>query len=319
MSVRWDILGLGVVAVDDLLYVDCFPRPNTKMRIHSKRRQGGGLTATALVAAARLGARTAFMAVLGDDELSRFTLQEMERGGVDCAPVLRREEARPVHAVVIVDRSTGERTILYADDGVVPIRPEEIGADLIAGCRLLFVDFTAAEGGLRAVELAHAHGIPVVADIEQESAPCMADLIPLVDHLIVDAEMAGRATGETQPESMVRRLAQPSPGGAQPHSGGARPERACTVVTAGEKGCWYAEWGGQVHHFPAYRVNVVDTTGCGDVFHGAYAACIAGGESVPAAIRIATAAAALKATQPGGRSGIPTRPVVEAFLRERQE
>jgi sugar/nucleoside kinase (ribokinase family) len=312
MSVRWDILGLGVVAVDDLLYVDRFPRPNTKMRIHSKQRQGGGLTATALVAAARLGARTAFMAVLGDDELSRFTLQEMERGGVDCAPVLRREEARPVHAVVIVDRSTGERTILYADDGVVPIRPEEIGADLIAGCRLLFVDFTAAEGGLRAVELAHANGIPVVADIEQESAPCMAELIPLVDHLIVDVEMAGRATGETQPESMVRRL-------ARPRSGGTRPERACCVVTAGEMGCWYAEWGGQVHHFPAYRVNVVDTTGCGDVFHGAYAACIAGGESVPAAIRVATATAALKATQPGGRSGIPTRPVVEAFLRERQE
>ena len=304
MSNQWDILGLGVVAVDDLLYVDRFPRPNTKMRIHSKRRQGGGLTATALVAAARLGARTAFIGVLGDDELSRFTIQEMEREGVDCTLVLRRPQARPIHAVIIVDRSTGERTILYTAEGQTLVTPEEICADLIAGCGLLFVDFTADEAGLRAVELAHAHGIPVVADIEQESAPAMAEMIPLVDHLIVDVEMAGRVTGEAQPERMVRGLA--------------RPERACCVVTAGEQGCWYAEWGGAVHHFPAYQVDVVDTTGCGDVFHGAYAAGIAAGEAVPAAIKMATAAAGLKATQPGGRAGIPTRPIIEAFLRGQQ-
>jgi sulfofructose kinase len=93
------------------------------------------------------------------------------------------------------------------------------------------------------------------------------------------------------------------------------PDRACCVVTAGERGCWYAERDGEVHHFPAYQVEVVDTTGCGDVFHGAYAASIARGEPVPTAIRIATATAGLKATQPGGRSGIPTRAAVEAFLK----
>ncbi len=304
MSDEWDVLGLGIVAVDDLLYVDRFPRPNTKMHIHSRRRQGGGLTATALVAASRLGARTAYRAVLGDDELSRFTVQELEREGVDCTTVLRRSEARPVYAMIIVDRSTGERTILYTTEGQTLVTPAEITQDLVARCRVLFVDFSVAEGGLWAVALAHRHSIPVVADIELESAPGMAELIPQVDHLIVDAEMAGRVTGEAQPERMVRGLA--------------RTDRACCVVTGGDKGCWYAEWGGEVHHFPAYRVDVVDTTGCGDVFHGAYAACIAGGDPVSAAIQVAAATAALKATQPGGRAGIPTRPVVEAFLRKRQ-
>lgn len=300
MNVRWDILGLGVAAVDDLLYVERFPRPNTKTPIQAQERQGGGLTGTALVAAARLGVRTAYLAILGDDPLSRFVLEGLEREGVDCSPVLHHPDARPVYAVVIVDRSSGERTIFYTTEGYMPVPPEKIDEQLIGQCRVLFVDYTAGEGGLYATMLAHRYGVPVVADIERERAPAMAELIPQVDHLIVDVETAARMTGETQPPSMVCALA--------------RQKRACSVVTAGEKGCWYAEWDGEVHHFPAYRVEVVDTTGCGDVFHGAYAACIARGEPVARAIQVASATAALKATRPGGRSGIPNWPTVEAFL-----
>jgi sulfofructose kinase len=300
MTGQWDVLGLGVVTVDDLLYVDRFPRPGTKQRLHSKQRQGGGLTGTALVAASRLGASTAFLAVLGDDELSRCALEELEREDVDCSPVQRQAAARPVYAVIIVDRSTGERTILYTIEGQTLVEPGQITADLIARCRVLFLDSTVGEGGLRALDLAHRQGIPVVADIEHESAPAMAELMPQIDHLIVGVDLAGRVTGEPQPEAMVRALA--------------RPERACCVVTAGERGCWYSERGGPVHHFPAFKAAVVDTTGCGDVFHGAYAACIARGEPVARAVQVATATAGLKATQPGGRAGIPTWPVVETFL-----
>jgi len=140
----------------------------------------------------------------------------------------------------------------------------------------------------------------VGADIEQEAAPGMADLLTRVDHLIVSLEVAGRLTGASEPEAMVRALASPA--------------RACAVVTGGERGCWYAGRDGVVHHFPAFRVAVVDTTGCGDVFHGAYAAGIARGEPLEQVIRVATATAGLKATQPGGRSGIPSRAAVEAFL-----
>ena len=300
MSARWDILGLGVVAVDDLVYVAHYPPPDSKLPILAKRREGGGLTATALVAASRLGARTAYSTVLGDDELSRFTIQELEREGVDCTPIQRRAEARPFHSLIIVDQSTGQRTILYSAEGVAQRRPEEVTDELIAGCRLLFVDNRVVEAGLRAVELAHARNIPVVGDIEPEIAPGVPELMRQIDHLIVGIALAAQMTGETQPERIVQALAG--------------DKRACCVVTAGEQGCWYSEWGGQVRHFPAYRIQVVDTTGCGDVFHGAYAACLAQGESVTTAIQVATAAAALKATQPGGRTGIPDRPTVDRFL-----
>jgi ribokinase len=296
----WDVLGFGVVAVDDLIYVDCYPPPDTKIPIRAQRREGGGLAGTALVAAARLGATAAYGGVLGDDELSRFTIRELEREGVDCTPVLHRAGTRPYRAVVVVDQSTGQRTIFYSSAGVVARRPEEMTGKLIARCRVLFVDFTVGDGGLRAIQLAHAHGIPVVGDIEQETALGVEELMHQIDHLIVGTELAGRLTGETQPDCMVRALAS--------------AERACSVVTAGERGCWYSERRGEIRHFPAYRVQVVDTTGCGDVFHGAYAACIAKGESVGMAIKVASATAALKATQPGGRTGIPNRTTVERFL-----
>jgi sulfofructose kinase len=96
------------------------------------------------------------------------------------------------------------------------------------------------------------------------------------------------------------------------------PAHTACVVTAGERGCWYMsrETGDAVRHQPACRVQVVDTTGCGDVFHGAYAAAIVRGENVPRAITVATAAAGLKATQPGGRRGIPDWEAVARVIQE---
>jgi ribokinase len=300
MSARWDILGLGVVAVDDLVYVAHYPQPDSKVPIMTKRREGGGLTATALVAATRLGASTAYAAVLGDDELSEFTRQALAQAGVDRSLIRRQAQARPPHSIIIVDQSTGQRTILYSTEGVVPYPPEAVTEELVGAGRVLFVDNRVVAAALRAVELAHALGIPVVGDIEPELEPGVLELMQQIDHLIIGIELAGQVTGETQPERMVQAL------------GGVK--RACCVITAGERGCWYSERGGPVQHRAAFPIQVVDTTGCGDVFHGAYAACLAQGESVAAAVRVATAAAALKATQPGGRSGIPDRAAVERFL-----
>ncbi len=304
MNARWDVLGFGAVAVDDLVYVEHYPPPDSKMPVQSEQRQGGGLTGTALVAAARLGARAAYCGVLGDDELSRYAIQGLEREGVDCSAVLHRPEARPIHSTIIVDQSTGQRSILFSLAGVAERRPEDMTASLINDCHVLFVDHTVVAGSLRASELAHRQGIPVVGDVERETGPGAAELLGQIDHLIVGIEFAGRVTGARDPAAMVRALAM---------------ERACTVVTAGDRGCWYLEKDGEVRHFPAFKVRVVDTTGCGDVFHGAYAACLAQGVDIPAAIRVATAAAGLKVTRPGGRAGIPNRAQVERFLKEQTD
>lgn len=298
-SKRWDIFGVGTSAVDDLVYVDRFPQPDEKLAMRGRQRQGGGQTATALVTAARHGARTAYCGRLSDDELSCFTLQALKNEGVDCSPVIRSPGCRPYHAIVIVDASTGSRTILYQSEGVR--EPEEILPQWIESSRMIFFDQNFPRSGLQAARLAHAVNVPVVADLEKCSLPNLNQLLDQIDHLIVSQDFARQVTGLKEPQAMVEALAAAN--------------RAACVVTCGGDGGWYAEYDGPAQHYPAFRVAAVDTTGCGDVFHGAYAAAITRGESVTRAVTLASATAAIKATQPGGRAGIPGLDAVNEFLR----
>jgi len=297
MGKRWDVLGMGIVTVDDLIYLDHYPAPDSKEPVRASQRQGGGLTGTAVVASARLGARTAYYGILGEDELSAFSLQEFASEGVDCSSVVRRKGAKPRHSIIMIDQSNGQRTILYSTEISSIPQPEEIPLSLIAECKVLVTDYVAGVSGVYAARQARSLGIPVVVDIENIVSPEVKELMALTNHLIVGFELAKQLTGEEQPAKMVHAMA--------------RKDRDVTVVTAGAQGCWYCLQGDAVYHVPALKVKVVDTTGCGDVFHGAYAASIASGEDIHRAIRVATITAGIKASCPGGRSGIPSRAKVE--------
>lgn len=297
-----DVLGLGCAAIDDLLYVPVYPAPDSKMQVRRKERHCGGLTATALVAAARLGARCAFAGALGDDELSRVVLERFAQEGIDTRYVRRRADARPAHAVIIVDEGQKTRTILYSLEGCFGAEPDWPEEEVLRACRVLFVDHIGIEGMTRAARVARQADIPVVADLEKDEDPGFGALLALVDHLIVSRDFAAKLTGQADPAQAARRLWT--------------PERQVAAVTCGAQGCWYvaADHPDRPCHQPAFAVEVVDTTGCGDVFHGAYASALARGLDVPGRIQFAAAAAALKATQRGGQLGIPARPVVEEFL-----
>ena len=151
MNPQWDVLGFGAVTVDDLIYVDHYPMPDTKVAVLDQQRHGRGLVGSALVAAARLGARAAYAGILGDDELSHYTISEFEREGVDCQPVLLRPGAQPIHSIIIVDRTNGQRSILPSFVGVQWRQSEDIPETLITNCRILYVDHHAGDGTLRAV------------------------------------------------------------------------------------------------------------------------------------------------------------------------
>lgn len=300
MSIRWDVLGIGSATVDDLLFLGAFPMPDTKNRLLHTERQGGGLIATGLVAGARLGARSAFAGILGDDEISRWIEADLVREGVDISPVVHRDDARPIHAFILVESHSQTRTILYTVEGRTGADDRLPTADSIRAARVLTIDDVGTDAIIRPARIARESGIPVVADFEFTTHPV---LIGLPDHLIVSARFAAGLTGAAQPEEAARALW---------HNG-----RSVVIITCGASGCWYVTGDGDARHQPAFPVNVVDTTGCGDVFHGAYAAALTWDFPVEARIRFASAAAALKATQPGGRRGIPNRAQVEQFLRER--
>lgn len=303
---RFDVLGLGYTAVDDLLYVENYPPADTKTRVRRRDRQAGGLTATALVAAARLGARCQYAGVLGADELSAFVAQRFEAEGIGLDYLCRQDAARPVHSVIVVDQRRQTRNIFYDLEGVCGVPADWPADDVIRAARVLFVDHLGLAGTVRAARVALAADVPVVADFESlPEAPEFVELLRLANHPVASREFAQKWTGHADPAAAARALWT--------------PERQAVVVTCGAEGCWYldARQPDRPVHQPAFRVEVVDTTGCGDVFHGAYAAGLAQGLDLPARVRLAAATAALKATCRGGQAGIPQRAAVEAFLRER--
>jgi sulfofructose kinase len=289
MAAQWDILGIGTAAVDDLLLVEHFPTPDSKVDVLESSRQGGGQTATAMVAAARQGVKTAFCCHLGNDLLSQFTIEALEKEGVDCSPCIRTDEGNPYHSIIIVDKTKLTRTILHHGGNVSP-PVSIITDDLITRARFLFLDDNSHASGIKAARIAHAHEIPVIADIEPDPPPGYEEMLALVDHLVIGREFAAMLSGRDKEAEMVTYLSV---------------GRICCVVTGGEDGCWYAQNGGPATHEPAFKVEVVDTTGCGDVFHGAFAAALARGQSIDKAVRVANGSAALKATKLGGRAGIP--------------
>ena len=299
-QITFDILGLGSVAVDDLIYVESFPAADAKTPVLRAQRQCGGLTATALVAAARLGANCAYAGVLGSDEFSSFAIQRMRDEGIDLTHLRQRDGAGPVHSVIVVDETRRTRNIFFDDSKAIGADPEWPQPGVIQSARALFVDTFGLSGMTRAARIARGAQIPVVADFEREAGSGFRELLGLVDHLILSQSFAEIITGRSDPAVAARLLWT--------------RERKVVVITCGAEGCWYLT-DGAVKHEPAFKVKAVDTTGCGDVFHGAYAAMLARGLGLKERIRFASAAAALKATQPGGQAGIPTRPAVERFCQ----
>src|SRR5262245_778223 len=193
-----DILGLGCVAVDDLLYVAAYPPADAKVQVRRRERQCGGLTATALVAAARLGARCAYAGVLGTDPLSDFAVEALAREGIDLTHLRREAGAQPLYATIIIDPRRRTRNVFVELNNVMGAGPYWPPPEVIEACRVLFVDSIGPEGMLRAARLAHAAGIPIVADIES-TGPQPRELIGLADHLVLSLDYARELTGAQTP------------------------------------------------------------------------------------------------------------------------
>jgi sulfofructose kinase len=295
---RFDILGLGCVALDDLLYVPSFPAVDEKVRVTKNLRRCGGLTGAALVTAARMGAACAFAGCLGTDEASEQVEGYFAREGIDVSQAPRLAEARVITSTIVVGQDIGSRNIFYQASGVTGAHDHLPPDEVIRSTRVLFMDQYGMKGNLRAARVARSVGASVVADFEDESDPQFQEVLALVDHLILSEEFACRTTRAPDAAQAARALWQ--------------PDRAVVIVTCGANGCWSlsASGEGTVRHHPAFRVQAKDTTGCGDVFHGAYAACLARSDCLEDSIRFASAAAALRAKE----GEIPRRVAVEQFL-----
>ncbi|HAK93951.1 MAG TPA: ribokinase [Planctomycetes bacterium] len=298
-----DVLGLGVITVDVLMRIKGLPEKGGKALAEGAALQGGGLTATALVAVSRLGGRARMLGCLGRSRLAAQAEADLAAEGVDVGGILRRDGAEPALAVVLVDTLSGQRTIMASLEGVAYPAFEELPAGDLARARCVLIDQHGGAAGVALARAARTRGIPVVIDAEA-ALPHTADLIALASDVVVGEAFALSFTGAPDIGTALEALWRTG-------------DHASVVITRGARGADARSRDGAWRQ-DAFAVPAVDTTGCGDVFHGAFALCRARGMPLPDAVRFASATAALKTRCLGGRAGIPTRAEVEALLAERR-
>ncbi|MYD10023.1 MAG: hypothetical protein F4X02_08255 [Chloroflexi bacterium] len=292
-----DIVGIGVCTVDHLVTVPRMPLRNENMRALNYARQPGGLASCSLVAAARLGARTRIIARIGDDALGEYIRQDLRSEGVDVSLLLEEAGSESHVSVILVDERTGDRSIITRPPTGSAIRPTEITRADLEGAQVLFVD-NITTATLQLAAWAREAGMKVVLDPAQPYAD-IKPLLALVDVPIVPEHWARAWLPGQPPEAAARRLFD---AGAE-----------IAVVTLGERGAAVC-WDGGLRRFPAYAVDVVDTTGAGDAYHGAFMYALLQGWDVPRMADFASAVGSLNCRAMGGRSALPTRAEVDQFM-----
>ncbi len=276
-----------------------YPKPGQKVAVEAYSKQGGGNTGTALTAATRLGAKTAYIGKLGRDEYSQFLLDEFQKEGVDIRQVIFEEGAQPHVSFIHVDKKTGERRIArYWQE--FRLNPGNLNRPVIQNSKILFLDHYYTDAGFTAVKWIKQNGGTIVVDAERDT-PGFDRILALADYVITSSEFAESKTGMKDLKRAARLL--------QEKFGN------IVVVTGGGKGA-FCSTPDQQHYQPAFAVEAVDTTGAGDVFHGAFMIGLLENWPLPKTLEFSSAVAALKCRGLGGRAMIPSKVEALTFLKE---
>jgi sulfofructose kinase len=300
-ATRDRIICVGHAALDRVFAVEAWPADSGKIPAHRFEESGGGMAANAAAAIARLGGEAVFWGPTGDDAVADVIRAQLAADGVDTEHLRPFPGRTSSHSAVIVD-GRGERLVVGYRGTALQAPADWLPLEQLGFAGALLADVRWPEGAAEALRAARDEGIPAVLDAEIADIDILHRLAGIADH-VVFSESGLSAWSGGDPEGGLRKVL----------SKGAR----VAAVTRGAGGvAWIeADSPGDLRHFPAHEVNVVDTLAAGDVFHGAYAMGLAEGRSPGDAIRFASAAAAIKCTRAGGRRGAPSRDEVEAFLR----
>ncbi len=291
-----DVLCVGATSYDFVFWVNHHPGSDEKTTADAFIRCGGGPAANASVTVARMGLRSAFAGYLGSDIFGRMHLEELKAAGVDTGLVVRGEYPTPLSSVLV--NPSGERSLVnYRDaDSVLPA--ESLDFSAIDPDVILF-DGHEPELSLSLMRDAHARGIKTVLDAGSWNKGT-SRLFDKVGYLVCSERFAHESTGASSPDRAMESLASYS---------------RCVVITLGNNGLIWKDAGGK-GRIPAFPVDVKDSTGAGDVFHGAFAGCLAMGKEWLETLTYSSAAAALCCTRLGARTGIPGGADVERFLKK---
>ena len=299
---RFDAVGIGLNSADQFCVVREYPTANTKSGILEMARAGGGQAATAMAALARLGMRAAYIGAVGDDEAGAFSLASLESEGVNVEGVVTQKGRASQFALIIVQREgdveeKGSRTILWRRE--VSLAPEGVREEVVRAGRALHLDGHHVEAEIAAARWAREEGAPVFLDAER-APEGIEGLIGLTDYLMAAEDFPALFTGVSDHRESLSLL----------HAMGPR----VAGVTLGARGA-LAYDGTRFYESPGFHVDVLDTTGAGDAFHGAFLYGVLRKMGLEDTLRFANAVGAMNCTAFGGRAALPRLSEVEAFLQ----
>nr|MBN2276567.1 hypothetical protein [candidate division Zixibacteria bacterium] len=296
MSKHLDCLGLGISPLDILVGIGNYPPVGSKIDGTGLTIQGGGPVPNAMVALSRLGMKTAVIIPVGDDLFGQLLVEELKREGISVSYVVRKKQPTAL-ATGWIERGSGSRTIVL--NRQINLTPGDIKLRDLPATRMVHLDGRDIAACLKLANWAGREKITVSFDIGSIRNDISA-ILPLTDHLVCADAFALPYTGSSEPRTAIEKLKGICPG--------------TIVVTSGTNGSiGYDKISGYVRQ-RAFKVKSIDTTGAGDTFHGGYLFGLLKGWDLKKRLRFASAAAAIKCTRPGARTGIPNYRQVISFL-----
>ncbi|MBI1353398.1 MAG: ribokinase [Acidobacteria bacterium] len=299
MSKTFDAVGVGLNATDTLLIVPRFPSYSGKEPFVEEILSVGGQVASAIVTCQKLGLRTKYIGTVGDDFRGKLQMKSLTESGVDVSDVQIREGCPNQSAYIIIDQSTGERTVLWRRQDCLRLEPDEINEEQIACARLLHIDGHDTPAVAKAARIAREHGVPVTVDVDTIYHG-FDQVLPYVDYLIASTNFPVQWTNERDPFKALE-LIQNEYG------------MRVAAMTLGAHGSLALE-DGKFHYAPAFVVNCVDTTGAGDVFHGGFCYGVLEGWPLGRILEFSNAMAALNCKALGARGGVRSRAEAEELM-----
>ena len=298
-----DVLAVGENSVDLIAVVDGHPPADAKVPLAEYLEVAGGEAASAAVGLVRLGWRAKYVGRFGDDRLAEVGQRQLAAEGVDISDVLTIPDCQSRLALILVNRQSGERTVMWRRDSRLSLQPGDVPDAVIAGARVLLVGSADVEAMTSVAARARALGLRTVGDLEHVH-PETPGLLRQLDVVVTAASFPTQLTGREEVGAALHALAEMS--GAP-----------LVCVTLGKEGC-LALVGGQEVRVPAFEIDAIDTTGAGDLFR---AGLIARWLTTPIEpdifelLRYANAAAALNCRALGAQTAAPRRDEVDALLR----
>lgn len=291
---QFDVIGLGVSTLDILSLVEAFPSGDGVQRAAAVAVQGGGPVSTAIVTAAALGARTAMIDRLGDDWRGTAIMDEYRQSGVHTGYLEVVPDCTSSIATILVRQADGARAIAYCPGNTAEFSPADVPAEAIAAARILHINGRYPDACLRACQIARQAGAKVSFDGgAQRYRPEIRPLVALTDIGIVALDFARQYTGHVEVDAAARALLAEG--------------MELAVITDGVRGSWIYPRNGEPFHQPAFpQLDVVDTTGCGDTYHGAFLFGLASGWPLRECARLASRVAAENCRFLGGRGVLST-------------